>query len=60
MRWISLRSHFSSSAELPRYWWYCERVKTTVHDVRAPLPLPDTSTDAVFAHRLLCMDLSTE
>jgi hypothetical protein len=25
-----------------------ERVKTTVHDVRTPLPLPDTSTDAVF------------
>jgi len=38
----------------------CERVKTTLHDVRAPLPLPDTSTDAVFAHMLLCMDLSTE
>ncbi len=37
-----------------------ERVTTTVHDVRTPLPLPDASTDAVFAHMLLCMALSTE
>jgi SAM-dependent methyltransferase len=37
-----------------------ERVTTTVHDVRAPLPLPDASTNAVFAHMLLCMALSTE
>jgi SAM-dependent methyltransferase len=36
-----------------------ERVKTTVHDVRTPLPLPDASTDAVFAHMLLCMALRT-
>ncbi|MEU4114541.1 class I SAM-dependent methyltransferase [Kitasatospora sp. NPDC028055] len=36
-----------------------ERVRTTVHDVRAPLPLPDASVDAVFAHMLLCMALST-
>lgn len=36
------------------------RVNTTVHDVRKPLPLPDASTDAVFAHMLLCMALSTE
>jgi SAM-dependent methyltransferase len=36
-----------------------ERVRTTVHDVRTPLPLPDASTDAVFAHMLLCMALST-
>ncbi|MFF3877698.1 class I SAM-dependent methyltransferase [Streptomyces sp. NPDC001978] len=36
-----------------------ERVTTTVHDVRAPLPLADASTDAVFAHMLLCMALST-
>ncbi|MFF7300515.1 methyltransferase domain-containing protein [Streptomyces sp. NPDC008265] len=35
------------------------RVATTVHDVRAPLPLPDASVDAVFAHMLLCMALST-
>jgi len=34
-----------------------ERVTTDVHD---PLPLPDASVDAVFAHMLLCMALSTE
>ncbi|MGW0633705.1 hypothetical protein [Streptomyces sp. NPDC002758] len=32
-----------------------ERVTTTVHDVRAPLPLADASTDAVFTHMLLRM-----
>lgn len=37
-----------------------ERVTTVVHDVREPLPLPDTSVDAVFAHMLLCMALSTK
>jgi SAM-dependent methyltransferase len=37
-----------------------ERVRTLVHDVREPLPLPDASTDAVFAHMLLCMALPTE
>ncbi|MGW6395773.1 class I SAM-dependent methyltransferase [Streptomyces sp. NPDC055103] len=37
-----------------------ERVTTAVHDVRDPLPLPDASVDAVFAHMLLCMALSTE
>ncbi|WP_369230261.1 class I SAM-dependent methyltransferase [Streptomyces sp. R21] len=37
-----------------------ERVGTVVHDVREPLPLPDASMDAVFAHMLLCMALSTE
>ncbi|MEU6218866.1 class I SAM-dependent methyltransferase [Streptomyces sp. NPDC047022] len=36
------------------------RVTTTVHDVREPLPLPDSSVDAAFAHMLLCMALSTE
>ncbi|MEU2390315.1 class I SAM-dependent methyltransferase [Streptomyces sp. NPDC007369] len=36
------------------------RVTTVVHDVRDPLPLPDASVDAVFAHMLLCMALSTE
>jgi SAM-dependent methyltransferase len=36
------------------------RVTTAVHDVREPLPLPDASVDAVFAHMLLCMALSTE
>lgn len=35
------------------------RISTTVHDVRTPLPLADASTDAVFAHMLLCMALST-
>ncbi|MFB7512734.1 class I SAM-dependent methyltransferase [Streptomyces sp. NPDC056144] len=36
-----------------------ERVSTAVHDVRDPLPFPDASVDAVFAHMLLCMALST-
>lgn len=36
-----------------------ERVSTHVQDVRRPLPLPDASVDAVFAHMLLCMALST-
>ncbi|MYV80165.1 methyltransferase domain-containing protein [Streptomyces sp. SID1046] len=36
------------------------RVTTAVHDVREPLPLPDASVDAVFAHMLLCMTLSTQ
>ncbi|MCZ4124049.1 class I SAM-dependent methyltransferase [Streptomyces sp. H39-S7] len=36
------------------------RVMTAVHDVREPLPLPDGSVDAVFAHMLLCMALSTQ
>ncbi|MFF8606931.1 methyltransferase domain-containing protein [Streptomyces sp. NPDC015346] len=35
------------------------RITTTEHDVRTPLPLPDASVDAVFAHMLLCMALST-
>lgn len=35
------------------------RVGTLVHDCREPLPLPDASVDAVFAHMLLCMALST-
>jgi SAM-dependent methyltransferase len=37
-----------------------ERVTTAVHDVRDPLRLPDASVDAVFAHMLLCMALSTK
>jgi len=37
-----------------------DTVKTIVHDVRDPLPLPDASVDAVFAHMLLCMALSTK
>ncbi|WP_046778702.1 class I SAM-dependent methyltransferase [Streptomyces yangpuensis] len=36
-----------------------DRVITAVHDVREPLPLPDASVDAVYAHMLLCMALST-
>lgn len=36
-----------------------DRVSTIEHDVRHPLPLPDTSVDAVFAHMLLCMALTT-
>ncbi|GAA3772905.1 hypothetical protein GCM10022206_09410 [Streptomyces chiangmaiensis] len=35
-------------------------VSAVVHDVRAPLPLPDEAVDAVFAHMLLCMALSTD
>ncbi|MFE9880154.1 class I SAM-dependent methyltransferase [Streptomyces mirabilis] len=35
------------------------RVATAVHDVREPLPLSDAGVDAVFAHMLLCMALST-
>ncbi|MBB6170606.1 SAM-dependent methyltransferase [Nocardiopsis mwathae] len=37
-----------------------EHVTTLVQDVREPLGLPDDSVDAVFAHMLLCMALSTE
>ena len=37
-----------------------ERVATVVHDVREPLPLASASVDAVFAHMLLCMALSSE
>ncbi|MFI5525891.1 class I SAM-dependent methyltransferase [Streptomyces platensis] len=36
------------------------QVTTVVHDVRDTLPLPDASVDAVFAHMLLCMALSTK
>lgn len=34
-------------------------VETVEHDVRSPLPLAEGSADAVFAHMLLCMALST-
>ncbi|WP_338600400.1 class I SAM-dependent methyltransferase [Saccharopolyspora sp. SCSIO 74807] len=37
-----------------------DRISTLVHDVRTPLPLPDGSADAAFAHMLLCMALFTE
>jgi len=36
------------------------QVTTAVHDVREPLRLPDACVDAVFAHMLLCMALSTD
>ncbi|MFC9993840.1 class I SAM-dependent methyltransferase [Nocardia sp. NPDC127526] len=42
-----------------RHQGIAERVTTVVHDVREPLPLPDASVDAAFAHMLLCMALST-
>jgi len=34
-------------------------VNAAVHDARAPLPLHDACIDAVFAHMLLCMALTT-
>lgn len=34
-------------------------VRTVVGDVRDPLPLPDASVDAAYAHMLLCMALTT-
>ncbi|MFJ8390857.1 class I SAM-dependent methyltransferase [Streptomyces sp. NPDC094438] len=37
-----------------------QQVTTAVHDVRDPLPLPGACVDAVFAHMLLCMALSTK
>jgi SAM-dependent methyltransferase len=36
-----------------------DKISTLMHDVRRPLELPDASVDAVFAHMLLCMALST-
>lgn len=36
-----------------------DRIRTLTHDVRQPLPLAEASMDAVFAHMLLCMALST-
>lgn len=37
-----------------------EGLTTGIIDVRSPLPLPDASYDAVYAHMLLCMALSSE
>ncbi|SEP02831.1 class I SAM-dependent methyltransferase [Actinacidiphila rubida] len=37
-----------------------EQITTILYDVREPLPLADASVDAVFAHMLLCMALTTE
>src|SRR5699024_11127065 len=36
-----------------------EQVRTAIHDIREPLPIPAASLDGVFAHMLLCMALST-
>ncbi|MCV6981523.1 class I SAM-dependent methyltransferase, partial [Mycolicibacterium pulveris] len=36
-----------------------DRVAVTKHDVRSALPIATASVDAVFAHMLLCMALST-
>ncbi|MDH6565653.1 SAM-dependent methyltransferase [Streptomyces sp. SAI-117] len=46
--------------EAARRLGVAERVTTVVHDVREPLRLPNASVDAVFAHMLLCMALSTK
>ena len=35
-----------------------DRVRVAEHDLRQPIPLPDGSVDACFAHMLLCMELS--
>ena len=35
------------------------RIATQRHDARRPLPFPDTSLDACYAHMLLCMALTT-
>lgn len=35
-------------------------IQTSVHDITQPLPFADASVDAVYAHMLLCMALSTE
>ncbi|WP_040814677.1 class I SAM-dependent methyltransferase [Nocardia concava] len=37
-----------------------DQVSTLEHDVRQPIPLPYRSVDAVYAHMLLCMNLSTQ
>lgn len=36
------------------------RLRTSVHDVRQPLPLPDESVDGVFSHMLFNMALTTD
>ncbi|HWE89842.1 MAG TPA: class I SAM-dependent methyltransferase [Pseudonocardiaceae bacterium] len=35
------------------------RLDARVHDAREPLPLPDSSVDAVYSHMLLCMAFTT-
>jgi SAM-dependent methyltransferase len=46
-------------AEAARAQGKADRVTPLLHDVRAPLPLPDASVDAAFGHMLFCMALST-
>lgn len=36
-----------------------DRLTMAAHDIRLPLPLPDSSVDAVFSHMLFCMALTT-
>jgi SAM-dependent methyltransferase len=36
-----------------------QELTVAAHDVRLPLPLPDSSVDAVFSHMLFCMALTT-
>ncbi|MRH90886.1 methyltransferase domain-containing protein [Nocardia sp. SYP-A9097] len=36
-----------------------DRVLTLEHDALDPIPLPDNTIDAAYAHMLLCMNLST-
>lgn len=45
--------HNASGADL------AERVAATQHDVRQPLPFPDSSFDACYSHMLFCMALTT-
>ncbi|MFF3317089.1 class I SAM-dependent methyltransferase [Streptomyces sp. NPDC003035] len=45
--------------EAARAQGVADRLTTAVQDVRRPLAAPDASVDAVFAHMLMCMALST-
>ncbi|MFD4507101.1 methyltransferase domain-containing protein [Streptomyces sp. NPDC058457] len=51
---------YGEKPSAPAVQGVAELVTTVVHDVRDPLPLADACVDAVFAHMLLCMALSTE
>ena len=37
---------------------FSRRVQTVRHDVREPLPFPDSSFDACYSHMLYCMDFT--